>query len=301
MNRIGMAALLSAWVCVTAGAAEAPKVQTEDVERFYKIYEAAGGKPTAEQLQRDYIDVGTDGLRTLAKIRNVTGTRIAENLQKRPDIYTNAKRCLDVLPRVQQRLENSLRELIRRYPQARNPPVTIVVGRGKPVGVGSPVTGLQIGLEALCAVDWLNPNLEDRFVHVITHEYAHVQQAKVYTEKEQLTVLERSLLEGTAELAAELTSGKVAYSHFSASTKGREKEIETAFAADQDKTDLSQWLDNSTVEKPGDLGYWVGYRIAKAYYQYSPDKTRAFHEILELSDAKAFLAKSGWYPGIQLR
>lgn len=301
MNRIGMAALLSAWVCVTASAAEAPKVQTEDVERFYKIYEAAGGRPTAEQLQRDYIDVGTDGLRTLAKIRNVTGTRIAENLQKRPDIYTNAKRCLDVLPRVQQRLENSLRELIRRYPQARNPAVTIVVGRGKPVGVGSPVTGLQIGLEALCAVDWLNPNLEDRFVHVITHEYAHVQQAKVYAEKEQLTVLERSLLEGTAELAAELTSGKVAYSHFSASTKGREKEIETAFAADQDKTDLSQWLDNSTVEKPGDLGYWVGYRIAKAYYQHSPDKTRAFREILEMSDAKAFLAKSGWYPGIQLR
>ena len=301
MNRIDMAALLSAWVCVTAGAAEAPKVQTEDVERFYRIYEAAGGKPTAEQLQRDYLDVGTDGLRTLAKIRNVTGTRIAENLQKRPDIYTNAKRCMDVLPRVQKRLENSLRELVRLYPQARNPTVTIVVGRGKPVGVGSPVTGLQIGLEALCAVDWLNPNLEDRFVYVITHEYAHVQQAKVFTEKEQLTVLERSLLEGTAELAAELTSGKVAYSHFTASTKGREKEIETEFATDQDKTDLSRWLDNSTVEKPGDLGYWVGYRIAKAYYQHSSDKAQAFREVLEMSDAKAFLAKSGWYPGIQLQ
>jgi hypothetical protein len=301
MKRISTGALLSAWVCVTAGAAEAPKVQTEDVERFYKIYEAAGGKPTAEQLQRDYLDVGTDGLRTLAKIRNVTGARIAENLQKRPDIYTNAKRCMDVLPRVQKRLENSLRELVRLYPQARNPTVTIVVGRGKPVGVGSPLTGLQIGLEALCAVDWLNPNLEDRFVYVITHEYAHVQQAKVFTEKEELTVLERSLLEGAAELAAELTSGNVAYSHFTASTKGREKEIETEFAADQDKTDLSHWLDNSTVEKPGDLGYWVGYRIAKAYYQHSSDKAQAFREVLEMNDARAFLAKSGWYPGIQLQ
>jgi hypothetical protein len=301
MKQINAALLIGAWACATtATAAEGPTIQLDDVERFYEIYDAAGGKPTAEQLQREYLDAGTDGLQRLAKIRNVTGARIAESLTKRPEIYTNAKRCAEVLPRVRQRLEGSLRELVRLYPQARIPPVTIVVGRGKPVAVGSPVTGLQIGLEALCAVDWLNPNLEDRFVHVITHEYAHVQQAIVFTEKQELTLLERSLLEGAAELAAELTSGKVAYSNFEASTKGREKEIETAFVADQDKTDLSQWADNSTVDKPGDLAYWVGYRIAKSYYLRSPDKARAFRDILDMSDAKAFLAKSGWYPGIQL-
>jgi uncharacterized protein YjaZ len=221
-------------------------------------------------------------------------------LTKRPEIYINAKQCVETLPRVRARLAASLRELVRLYPQARIPPVTIVVGRGRPVAVGNPITGLQVGLEALCAVDWLNPNLEDRFVHVIAHEYAHVQQATVFAEKQELTLLERSLLEGAAELAAELTSGKVAYSNFEASTRGREKEIETAFLADQDKTDLSQWMDNSTAEKPGDLGYWVGYRIAKVYYVNSPDKTQAVREVLDMSDAKAFLAKSGWYPGMQL-
>jgi len=84
-------------------------------------------------------------------------------------------------------------------------------------------------------------------------------------------------------------------------TQGREKEIETAFVADQDKTDLSQWLDNSTLEKPADLGYWVGYRIARSYYQHTPNKAQAFRDILQISDAKAFLAKSGWYPGIRLQ
>jgi hypothetical protein len=48
-------------------------------------------------------------------------------------------------------------------------------------------------------------------------------------------------------------------------------------------------------------GYWVGYRIVKAYYQQASDKRRAIREILEMSDPKAFLAKSGWYPGIRLR
>jgi hypothetical protein len=279
----------------TRGAA--PEIHTEDVERFYKIYDAAGGHPTAEQLQRDYIDAGSEGLHELAKLRNVTGARIADTLSKHPEVYSSARRCLTVLPRVRERVDAALRTLVRLYPQARTPPVTIAVGRGKPVGVGSPVTGLQIGLEALCGAQWMNPDVEDRFVHVIAHEYAHVQQVAALVDDEHPTVLERSLIEGAAEFAAELTSGKTGYSHFAALTKGREKEIETAFAADIDQTELSRWVDNSTMEKGNDLGYWVGYRIVKAYYRRAADKQQALREILELTDPKAFLAKSGWQPG----
>lgn len=301
MQGTALAVLICSFACATANAAEGPEIQIEDVERFYKIYDAANGRPTVEQLQRDYLDAGTAGLHALAKIRNVTAQRIADRIAEQPDMYSNAKRCLAVLPRVRQRLVVSLRELVKLYPEARIPPVTIVVGRGKPVGVGYPDTGLQIGLEALCAVDWYYPNLEDRFVHIIAHEYAHIQQTATDADEDHFTVLQRSLLEGAAEFVAELTSGKTSYSHFGALTQGREKEIESAFVADQDKTDLSQWLDNSTLEKPADLGYWVGYRIARSYYQHTPDKTQAFRDILQISDAKAFLAKSGWYPGIQLQ
>ncbi|HEY1607337.1 MAG TPA: hypothetical protein VGF77_17240 [Allosphingosinicella sp.] len=38
----------------------------------------------------------------------------------------------------------------------------------------------------------------------------------------------------------------------------------------------------------------------KAYYEHARDKRRAIREILEMNDPKAFLAKSGWYPGIRL-
>lgn len=300
MKRIGIALLLAAFAG-TSGAAQAPEIQIEDVERFYQLYDATGGRPSIEQLQRDYLDMGTEGLRNLARLRNVTAASIADMLAKRPQLYSDAKRCLLVLPRVRQRLETSMRKLVELYPEARVPPVTIVVGRGKPVGVGYPDTGLQIGLEALCAVEWFNPDVEDRFVHVIAHEYAHIQQVAAHADEEQHTVLQRSLLEGIAELIAELTSGNTAYTHFDTLTKGREREIETRFAADQDQTDLSQWLDNSTLDQPADLGYWVGYRIARAYYQRSPDKARAVRELLEMSDAKAVLAGSGWYPGIQLQ
>jgi hypothetical protein len=298
-SRITIGLIACAAIAKTVQAA-APMIHTEDVDRFYQIYDAASGHPTAEQLQHDYLDAGSEGLHHLAKLRNVTGARIADTLAKHPELYSNAKKCMAVLPRVRPRVEAALRELVRLYPQAHTPPVTIAVGRGKPVGVGSPVTGLQIGLEALCGAEWMNPDVEERFVHVIAHEYAHVQQVAALVDKENPTVLERSLSEGAAEFIAELTSGKTGYAHFAALTQGRELQIETAFAADVDRTDLSRWVDNSTMEQGNDLGYWVGYRLVKAYYQRMTDKRRAVREILEMSDAPAFLAKSGWHPGMEL-
>lgn len=280
--------------------AAGPVIQIDDVERFYRIYDAAGGHPIADQLQHDYIDPGSDGLHHLAKVRNVSGAAIAKTLTEHPEIYSDAKRCMAVLPQVRERLEVAMLKFRDLYPEAKFPPVTIAVGRGKPVGVGSPAFGVQIGLEALCATNWMNPNVEDRFVNVIAHEYTHVQQAQALADDEHPTVLEMSLIEGAAEFTAELISGEISSYQFVGTMKGREKEIETAFVPDEDKTDISKWLYNGTREKPGDLGYWVGYRIVKSYYQHAADKRQALREILEMTDPKAFLAKSGWYPGIQL-
>ena len=193
-----------------------------------------------------------------------------------------------------------MRKLRNLYPETRLPPITVAVGRGKPVGIGGRETGVQIGAEALCATDWINPDIEDRFVRVIMHEYAHVQQAVAFSESENATVLSASLEEGAAEFLTELTTGAVSYSYMGGLVAGREEEIETAFAADTEKTDLSDWLYNSTPEKPADLGYWVGYRIVKSYYWIAPDKREAIREIVEMRNPGEFLARSGWRPGILL-
>lgn len=287
-----------------ATALTGPEIQTADVYRFYRVYDAADAHPTADQLQHDYLDPGTDGLHHLAKVRNVTGARIADNISRHPEVYSDARRCMAALPRVRQRVAVALRKLGRLYPQARFPAVTVVVGRGKPVGIGSEASGLQIGLEALCAVRFDNLDPEERFVRVIAHEYIHVQQFPALDDDEHTTLLERALIEGGAEFGTELLVGQpaeVASPPMQAATQGREKEIESAFVADEDSTDLSKWLDNSSFDKLGDLGYWVGYRIVKSYYQHAADKRQALRDIIELTDPKMFLARSGWYPGIALQ
>ena len=310
MDRTSIGIMVVAFVlATTSGASVAasptdkatgPVIETSDVDRFYKVYDAAGGRPTAEALQHDYIDLGSDGLHQLARMRKVTGQSIADAIAKRPEIYLEARNCADTLPRVRERLADVVRKLGELYPEARFPPITIAVSRGKPVGIGGRDTGVQIGLEALCATDWINPDVEDRFVGVIAHEYVHVQQAIAFSENENVTVLAASLEEGAAEFVTELTTGSISYSYMSGLTAGREKEIETAFAADVDKTDLSSWLYNSTPEQPADLGYWVGYRIVKSYYQHAADKRQALRDILGMTEPKEFLAKSGWHPGIAL-
>lgn len=275
-----------------------PVIFTEDVGRFYDLYIATQGTPTVDQLQQDYLDKGTDGLATFAAKRNITAARIAEAISQNPELYQNAKDCAAVLPEVTRRLSDALTKLGEYVPDAVLPPVTIAIGRGRPVGIGSPDTGIQISLEALCGADFLNPNLEDRFVHVIAHEYIHVLQVPELVDGENLTVLEASLMEGGAEFVCEVISGQVAYSHLKSNVAGQEKAIETRFLADIDKTELSEWLYNMAPGRLSDLGYWVGYRIAKAYYRNAIDKKQAVIDIINLSDSRAFLNRSGWQPGL---
>jgi hypothetical protein len=309
MSRIGVGWLVGVIVCAAISGAAGraspvpTEIRTEDVARFFKVYDAAGGHPSAAQLQRDYIDPGSEGLHHLLKVRPVTAERIAQAIAAHPELYTNARVCLAALPRVRERLNVTFQKLIALYPEAERPPVTILVGRGKPLAIAGPGNGVQIGLEAMCAetaAKYLGADLDDRFVHVTAHEYIHVQQSPALANNENLTVLERSLVEGIAEFMGEMISGDISNVAVRASAAGREAEIERRFAADVDKTDLSDWVDNTTPENVGQLGYWIGYRIAKSYYRHAADKRAAIREMIEMSDAHAFLSNSGWYPGVAL-
>lgn len=302
MRRIALALALSFALaaCAHRTSSAAIEVRTEDVERFYALYEATGGRPTAEQIQRDYLDVGSVGLTHLTQARNVNAENIARALETQPQLYTNARVCLEALPRVRARLARTFDNLVALYPEASRPPVTILVSRGRPIAIAGPGDGVQVALEALCsdlAARFLGADIDDRFVNIIAHEYIHVQQPP---ERENPTVLQRALEEGVAEFVGELISGGVSNVAVHESARGRELEIEARFVGDVDKTDLSAWFDNTTAEDVGQLGYWVGYRIARAYYQNAADKPAAIREMLRITDAHAFVERSGWRPGIAL-
>src|SRR5690606_8972973 len=239
--------LLCCLLAVGATDATEPEIRTDDVTRFFALYDASGGRPTAEQLESEYLALGSPSLKEFAELRQVTGERIAERIATEPQIYEHARQCLEVLPAVERRLEAALARLSNLYPAADYPPVAIVVGRGRPVGIVNP-SGATIGLEALCAADFMNPDPEDRFVHVIAHEYVHTQQPMAREPLEpgdaRATVLRMSLLEGAAEFVSELVSGGVGNARHVEWTRGRERQIESDFLADAHGTDLGPWMFN---------------------------------------------------------
>jgi Predicted Zn-dependent protease (DUF2268) len=292
-------------LCVTRAAIARPEatpqveVRISDVELFYRIYDAAKGAPTAEVLQREYLDGGSDGVRQFIPNRIRSADALAKTIAEHRDVYDKARGCAVVLPAVRIRLAAVFAKLSDIDPSARFPRVIVLIGRNNSGGTTGD-SGVLIGLEVACRADWLQSDLMDRLVHLIAHEYGHVQQFPQGGEDlVQRTVLVQSLVEGEAELIAELTSGEASESHIQRWTVGHEREIGEAFLADLDSMDYKPWLYNGvgTPEKPGDLGYWLGYCIAKEYYRRAHNKRAALRTLLELKDPKQILADSGWRPG----
>src|SRR4030095_17099649 len=120
LRSFGVAALLF-FTAAAELAGQGPEIRTSDVERFYALYDSTGGKPSAAQLQA-YLNGGTDGLLAFAKMRNTTGERIAQAIEKQPQIYVNAKECVAVLPAVKRRLPQALGRLKEVYQEGRLAP-----------------------------------------------------------------------------------------------------------------------------------------------------------------------------------
>ncbi len=300
-NSLWLATALCAACTATGAPARAPQaeIRTSDVDLFYRVYDAAGAAPTAPELQAGYLDAGSDGVRQFIPDRIRSADALAKTIASHREVYEGARKCAATLPAVRTRLQQVFAELAKLDPEARFPPVIVLIGRNNSGGTTGP-SGVLIGLEVVCRANWLQPDPADRLVHLIAHEYGHVQQFPQGGEDRiHRSVLAQSLIEGEAELIAELTSGEASESYLQRWTGGHEREIGDAFLADEDSTDLQPWLYNGvgTPQKPGDLGYWVGYCIAKDYYRRAHDKRAALRMLLELRDPKRILADSGWKPG----
>lgn len=61
-------------------------------------------------------------------------------------------------------------------------------------------------------------------------------------------------------------------------------------------TDYAGWLydGDKKSDRPADLGYWMGYRIARGYYLRADDKAAAIHDMLNIDDFEAFCGLAGW-------
>jgi hypothetical protein len=297
LSRICAAALFALTACATvkSGPPITAVFDYSDVARFYAIYDAAGGHPDAVRLQKEYIDSGSRGLHDFIPNRIISGARLARMVANNPAIYADARKCSESLPKVRPTFDKDMRKFLGLYPEATIPNLTMVIGANNSGGTATDA-GVIIGVEVVCRADAPSPlPLDQRLRHLIAHEIAHASQRN----QRYSTVLDDAMREGVAELVAELISGEISNDHLKLWTRGKEAQIERDFRAQMLSTqpDIKKlWLYSGvgTPDKPGDLSYWIGYRIARAYYDRATDKHAALRRLLIDPDGEAIVRESGW-------
>jgi hypothetical protein len=207
-------------------------------------------------------------------------------------------------------LESSIRAGFRQldamYDDAVFPDVYFVIG-GMSTGGTTSQRGLLIGTELYSLSS--APHLDeltawqrsvvrplDVLPAIVVHELIHYQQRYGTTSR---TLLAQSVIEGSADYLSELITSKTINGHLEAYAAPREAELWREFEAAMNGNDVSRWLYNGgtltdSATRPADLGYWIGARITRAYYDRATDKRTAVRDILTIRDFTDFLARSGY-------
>src|SRR5215204_6244921 len=289
---------------------------TSDIEHFWAAYDAGGASGTSSAFQTGYLDGGSSGLRDFAASRNVTAATLASMVRTYPRYFADIRAStlrLATDVSVQARIRDGYRKIADMYTAAVFPPVTFLIGRFSTGGTTSS-NGMLVGLEfyaitSTTPLDELgsfqrdNVRPLDSLPIVVAHEHTHILQARAggIANKTRKNLLEQSLLEGGADFVAYLVTGGNINARLQTYAIPREAELWAEFKTVMRGTDVSRWLYNqgtATADRPGDLGYFVGYRIAEAFYARTADKRLALRAIIDVSNADLFLTQSGYEPGM---
>ena len=112
-------------------------------------------------------------------------------------------------------------------------------------------------------------------------------------------MLEHTFLEGTADFLGEMISGSQINNAAHEYGLGHEHALWQEFKSHFDDRQFYPWMYGRPPDgRPNDLGYFIGYRIAEAYYNRTADKQHAIRDIISggNDNVRELLAKSGYDP-----
>jgi hypothetical protein len=131
---------------------------------------------------------------------------------------------------------------------------------------------------------------------IVLHELMHYQQRPVQGRR---TLLVAAVREGAPDwLAQQLCGANIndaAHAWLDADS-ARAAVVWQEFIADLDSESATgRWIGNAnrSGERPADLGYVLGFRIAEAYYNRAADKAAALRDIIRADDPGAVWKGSG--------
>lgn len=264
---------------------DSARLVTSDVRLFWAALDRAPVDSLAVYLQRDYLEKASVGVRDFIPGRIMSAEDLAAYVRAHRATYDSVRAANLDVSRAEPGIRAAFRRLKDLYPDAVFPDVYFVIGRFNSGGTSSD-HGLLIGAEM-----YRDPA---RLPSIVSHELIHYQQ-----HYDARKLLEHAFMEGTADFIGEMISGSQINNAAHQYGMSHEAALWSEFRKHFDDTDYFPWMYGTPSDgKPNDLGYFVGYRIAQAYYDKAADKKQAIRDIITArnGDVRGLLAMSGYDP-----
>lgn len=284
---------------------EKAQIVTSDIALFWRAYDLAKPENNLIIYRDEYFKKGSVGLQEFLRVKIGHSCNLVTAIDGAPKYYASLRAQSAKVENYKPQMLASFVKLKEIYPDSVFPDVYFLVGR---MNAGGTVTfkGLLIGTEMYGKTDdasvaelsgWKKSSVGgiERIPFIVAHELIHYQQKYGLFDGE-LNLLGRSLHEGSADFIGELISGGNDNQKLHEYGNPREKQLWLEFKKEMNNKDTSNWLyqGDKAKDKPADLGYYVGYKIAESYYNRAKDKKQAIKDILDIKDFNQFLKASGY-------
>jgi hypothetical protein len=287
------------------GHPDSARIVTSDVAHFWSAYDqltpAMTRADSTAVLTREYTARGSEGLQGYLDTHLKQPENLLMGLGMLPR-YLAAVRA-NTLGISSEAVRSALRGVEEFYPDATYPAIYFVIAGFTSQGTVS--HGNVVIAAEMVSADATTPRAElppflrnvdltrEVLPCILVHELIHAQQQ--YAPDKSL--LAQVMTEGVADFVTHEAVGCV---QTAATTyawgEAHERELWRQFQQEMHGSDYSKWLYNGNTikDRPDQLGYWMGYQIAEAYYNRAADKRRAIRELLNIQDHRAVLAASGY-------
>lgn len=290
-------------------------VQKTDILNFWKAYDklplCKNKKDSIEIIQKFYLDKATNGLKEFQKVRDFSPEFFVERIKKY-DKYYKSIRENSLLIANSNIIDKSIIENFKKiYPVAKAKKICFAIG---PMSTGGTIsndylligTEIYLGDKSTDLSEVANEHIKNIAMgnetkndiikslrEVVTHEFVHTQQNEI-TEKSPCKLLRYILNEGIADFIAEKILEEPRKNKIKIDDIGiSEYELWEELKSELCTENYTNWLWNNDIkDRPSDIGYFMGYQIAKAYYENSTNKQKAIVEIIQMDNPILFLEKS---------
>ena len=286
------------------GHPDSARIIMSDVAAFWRAYDrltpAMTRADSVRTLEQEYLNHASDGLKGYIATHLKKPDNLLMGIGMLPK-YVAAVRA-STLAISSEDVRAALRKVEAFYPEATYPDIYFVFAGFTSQGTVSKgnvvIAAEMVSADSLTPREELPPFLRNVELTrkvlpcIMVHEMLHAQQN--YPSDNSL--LAQVMVEGVADFITQKAVGCVqtaaaTYAYGAA----HERELWALFQREMHGPDYSKWLYNGNIkDRPDQLGYWMGYQIAQAYYDRAIDKQQAIRELLNIRDFEKLLAASGY-------